>query len=470
MKLRPLSVAIAGLLLVAAPAAQADWHRVTAPGGASTDEVSLLRGGDGVLHVAWPIQSGPNTTDLRHTVISPGGSVGATSPIQTGWAGIENPALVQGADGLRVFFGGQRSTDTQDPNQELNTALSVDGGASWTLQEGSIVPTGGQAYGSPVAAAIQSDGVPIQAWAGTLGTWVHRGLDPLVPIVDLQSPLGQYGYNTGLAAAGGRTVVAWYSNSATGRGVHAQDIGLDGNPSGPARVMPNTSNMTVGMLARTPIVARPGGGFYVAYPTGNPELNRVRLWSVGSGSARTIARTDDDAYATVAAAADGRLWVVWTDTDEGNDHVLATRSNASVSRFGAVVEAGRPNGTTQAYSLNGSDAPNSTAAGGALDLLANYSIGTTPRTATYVTRILPGLTLTASPRRLDRDEATEVTFTVTDAGDPVEGARVSARGRSDRTDEDGHATLELTGSERAITALATLRGYTSARLKLRSRD
>ena len=34
----------------------------------------------------------------------------------------------------------------------------------------------------------------------------------------------------------------------------------------------------------------PAGGFYVAYPTGNPSLNSVRLWRVGAATSARIAR------------------------------------------------------------------------------------------------------------------------------------------------------------------------------------
>ena len=73
--------------------------------------------------------------------------------------------------------------------------------------------------------------------------------------------------------------------------------------------------------------------------------------------------------------------------------------------------------------------------------------------STYLTRVLPGLTLERSGSR----------FTVTDAGDPVPGVRVRVGGRSGRTDEQGRVTLPTGG---ATTATATARGYTAATLSL----
>jgi hypothetical protein len=146
----------------------------------------------------------------------------------------------------------------------------------------------------------------------------------------------------------------------------------------------------------------------------------------------------------------------------GGDRVFATRSNEAATRFGAVVDAGRPSGASFSYSLNGSDG------GGFLDLLANYSGTSGPDASAWVTRIRPGLTLKASPTQLSRSRVRSIRFTVTDAGDPVEDARVSISGVSRRTDEDGRVSLRLRGGTRAKTATATRTGYTKATLRLRS--
>lgn len=126
-----------------------------------------------MLHLAWSHPTGPNTEDLNHTVITRAGRIGATNPIQSGWTGFTNAALVVEPGGLRAFWDGFRTTDTNDPQRETNTALSADGGASWALQAGQINPDGAQSYGSNTAATVRADGTTIQAFAGTLGTWVH---------------------------------------------------------------------------------------------------------------------------------------------------------------------------------------------------------------------------------------------------------------------------------------------------------
>jgi hypothetical protein len=314
-----------------------------------------------------------------------------------------------------------------------------------------------------VSAATLPNGTTLQAWAGTLGTWVHAGLDPATPNHDLQAPLGQYGYDVGTAVdAAGRAVVAWYSSGAGRLGVFAQDVAADGSPVGSAVNMPGTAAMKVGMLGRTPIVARPGGGFYVAYATGYPALNTVRVWRVGTGAAPVVGRPNrnGNSTATIAAGADGRLWVVWTDTTRGT-RVLARRSNRTAGIFGATVDAGRPAGAASGYRLDAS------AAGGALDVLGLFSTGTSSNAATWHRRILPGLTLTATPRTVRRDRATTVRFTVLDAGDPVRGARVTVGGASGTTKANGRVELTIPGGSQPASARATAAGYTPTAIGVR---
>jgi hypothetical protein len=447
--MKRLTLALVLALLAAPTADAATWRQVTASGGDSIDQVGLVRTGDGVLHVAWH-----NDGDLLHTAIGRNGRIGATSPIQTGWTGHMDAALTAVPGGIRVVWGAIRSTDSSDPNQDLNTALSTDGGVSWQLTPGSIIPRGAQAYGSDVSATTLPDGTVLQAWAGTLGTWVHSGLDPAMPNVDYQGPLGPYGYGPGLASdAGGRAMMAWFSSSAGQRGVIAQGVNADGSAAGPPLTMPGSRVMEGGgTVTKTPIVARSkGGGFYAAYALGYPTANQVRVWRVGAGSARLLARTDANSQVTLAADPKGRIWAVWSDGTFGETHVLAARSNPEATRFGAAVDAGAVRDAHSTYSVDAS------ATSSALDILALFGTGTSSGGATYVARIEPGLTLKARKRK------GRVTFTVTDAGDPVRGATVRLAGRASITDRKGHATLVR---ERGR-ATASAPGYATARLRIR---
>jgi hypothetical protein len=437
-------------LALPASTAAAPWKRITTPDGSSTDQVGLARTADGVLHLAWHHPTGPNTADLIHTMITPAGRIGATSPIQSGWTGFTNTALVAEPGGLRAFWGGFRTTDSSDLQRETNTAISSDGGTSWALQPGQVNPDGAQSYASAHAATVRGDGSTMQAFAGTLGTWVHAGLTPATPNHDFMAGL-QYGNEPNLATdANDRTVMAWYS-SATGRlGVLAQDVNADGSPGAGPLTMPGTGAMNTGMLARTPLVARRGGGFYVAYPS----PGGVRVWRIGAGTAPAVARIDDSPAVAVAATGDGRIWVLWTK-GFGDPDVLARRSNRDVTSFGATVSAGHPRDAMQAYRLDAS------ATGNALDVLANFNIGASSTAVTSYRRLQPGLTLQARPPSLRAGRLTEVRFTVLDAGDAVSGARVRAGGKSATSDSRGRVTLTLR-SDRPVKATATRGGYTRA--------
>ena len=434
------------LAIVVAPSAQAaGWKLVTAPNGSNIDQVGLVRTADGVLHVAWHKDG-----NLSHTVIAANGKLGATTPIQSGWATMTDPALVAVPGGLRAFWGGIRTTDPTETQTDLSTAFSADG-VNWQLQTGSVVPLGGQAYGSDQVATTLPNGTTLQSWAGTLGNWIHSGLDPATPNFNYQTT-GGYGYDNNLATnASGATMLAWFSD--TPPGIRAQAVGADGAPAGAPMTMPGTQVMVGGPeLSRTPIVARPmNGGFYIARAVGYPTANRVRVWRVGASSAALLAKTDANAETAISTDAKGRLWVAWSDGTFGDKHVYVSRSSEDAVRFGEPVDVGAVKDGHSVYSLD-----ISATASGADDVLAVFGVGTGTDTATYVTRVLPGLTL-AGKRAGD-----SVTFTVTDAGEPVKSAKVKAGGKSGTTDSKGKVKLTLKSK---TASRATKSGYEPATLK-----
>jgi hypothetical protein len=338
----------------------------------------------------------------------------------------------------------------------VSTSLSRDGGAHWELHPGSINPGGAQSYASHLAATVRPDGSTLQAFSGSAGTWVHAGLSPGTPNHDFQDSYGLYGYDPNLTTdTRGRSLLAWYSSGANKAGVLAQFVGPDGSPSGEVMTMPGTDGMRIGMIGRTPL-APLGPNPYVAYPV----RNQVRVWRVGAANAPAVGRVPGSGSPAVALAptSDGRLWILWTK-GFGDPDVLARRTNVGARKFGAIVSAGHPRESVQALKLDAS------AVGGAVDILGNFNIGTTPTAVTSHRRILPGLTLRARPGKVRRGEPTEVRFTVLDAGDPVQGASVSADGHSARTDRDGRVTLTI-NSRTSVTARARHEGYTPAKKRL----
>ena len=104
---------------------------------------------------------------------------------------------------------------------------------------------------------------------------------------------------------------------------------------------------------------------------------------------------------------------------------------------------------------------------GPLDLLANVTVGAS--TFAYHNRIKPLLALAPSPSRVRNNRARRVTFTVTDAGDRMAGARVVFRGRRVTTNSRGQASFTVPAgtSARTYSASATMKGYVSAGARVR---
>jgi hypothetical protein len=224
-------------------------------------------------------------------------------------------------------------------------------------------------------------------------------------------------------------------------------------------------------IQRTPITGRAGGGVFTAYSSGYPTTLRILAWRIGSPDPIVVARHGSRALSNPGIAADpeGRLWVVWSQNDSnGVPVVFARRSNAEATRFGGVVRARAPKALGDCNSLF-SVTP--AAQSDVLDVVANFTDGCSGgQVAFWHTQLRPGLTLAARPQTFTR-KAT-VVFTVTDAGDPVAGARVSAGGESATTDEDGKASITLGpySSARRVKAKATSGGYAPATVTLRVRE
>ena len=369
---------------VAAAGAPGSWTQVTDGSESNTLEVGLARTSNGVLHVAWQRKNGSNE-DLVHTPISSTGAQGAASAIVTSFASLSPPALVTDGASLTAFFGGIRSTSSSDPNQNMNLAGSSDGGGSWSLAPGTVV-TGGAAYAAATSATIGPGGITFEAWGGT---FVHRGLAPTDPNNDFQAPLGGccgYDPNIGFDPVTGSVVVAWYSNATGKLGLWAQGVDpATGAPTGGAQNMPGTvtGGNSSQQLNRTPLAVRAGGGIFAAYPGGYPTTTQVLLWRVGTGSSTTIATNAAGiAHVAVAAAPDGRLWVLWTQSSPGGFRVYARRSNPTVTSWEPTISVNAPPGTGSAYRLEAA------AQADRVDVLGHFGIGS--GIATWHTQLRPG--------------------------------------------------------------------------------
>ena len=116
------------------------WEIVAKGGnvpGSMASELGLARTPDGLLHVAWKEQTGPLTASIRVRTFHASGSPRTdVRKIVEGWVGLSDPELVvDRGGGLRVYFGGLRTTQSGDPMAGLLTATDPPFGASWSTPE-----------------------------------------------------------------------------------------------------------------------------------------------------------------------------------------------------------------------------------------------------------------------------------------------------------------------------------------------
>jgi len=445
------------------------WRQVANSGLQNISEAGLARTPDGVLHVAWASQQTPNSEGIFTLPIAANGSVGGTQTVTSGWASLEDPALgLTPSGGLQAFFGGIQTTVTGAPNSDMNLETSTDGGNTWSLLTADVIAgPDDTAYASQTAVSnsLIGQASPFETWTGTSGVWVNAGIAGTTPDSNYQAQLGGCcGYYSSLASdAAGNTELAWYSNATGKLGIWAQGVAAGGSPIGSPLQMPGTANLGVGELQKTPLVARPQGGFYVVYPIGYPSFTGVELWKVGGGAIKVGgAAALNPTTASAAVDQAGRVWVFWSRMVNDKPMLFATRSNPSVTRFGAVVAVGAPSKTGSTYALDGN------AANGALDVVTTLNQTGSSQISIWTRHVYPGLSLGLSPASGRLHHAVSVTASVTDAGVPVKGASVTLGGHTATTNAGGKATIHLQVSG-TTTARASRAGYVSASAALTAR-
>jgi hypothetical protein len=501
--LAPAPLVAAGLLALAvvsptasalgthgtAPPAAAGGRTASSPGwtklGVTTADISQpglvtgIPGQDSLLHVLWARPQG-RYSDLVSTVITPGGDVGASQFVNSGWDSIwpvPDLAVVDPDSSLLAVWGGTRTTNPGDPNQNISAATShpVGTAGEWNLQYGDV--SHGQGGAASSIGLVSVGGQPMFTFSGSTGVFVHRGLDPTTADHDFQAALGGCcGYSPDLAVEPlGRVLLAWYSSAAGAEGVYVQDVAADGSPVGTAVRLPgsmtvyNGEEHSVQQVTRTPFAAGHGGGdrhFYVGYTGGYPSPTTMQVWSnsrgarvVGSGtSVHTPAVSTDD---------EGRAWVAWSEGGTGTTRLYARRSNVGGSVWGATVPVRLPASSSGCQTLYEVTPENPI--DGDLDIIATLSQDCLGPVTLWHTAIEPGLTLDARPDGFSGRQT--LRFEVTDAGEAVPGAKVTIGGKSDLTNASGVArvTLGPYPTKRKLTATVTHPRYVGDSVVVRAR-
>lgn len=440
-----MAAVLAGAVLVLAGSAPAgppgQWSRL--PGAVvNFAEPGLARTADGVLHVLYVRKSGPRP-ELVHLSVDAAGKVGPDAVAIGDWSSLSHPDLLRMPDGtLRAFMGGIRGRSSG-----LFTATAPASGRPWTLDPRRAAQSQYAYATSVTGAGLAKDGTPISAWSGTPGLFFHWGLDPADP--DREIPPGRgcclYWPEIAVDAVGGQAWLGFFSLEDDGRGLYANAIG-PGGPEGGRRLAPGSvSGRSAAQPGnRTAITGRIGApGVYLFYGQGYPSFGTLALWRVDTPRPHLLLRIDRNRHANVAAAPEGRLWLVW----ERSDAIYATRTNKAATRVGPTTRLPAPGGRT-VYRLNGEGSA------GPLDLFVNDGQGFWHR------QVWPRLELRGS-----RSQGA-IVFRVGDAGDPVAGATVKAGGRSLTTNAAGVATLRP-APRGPVRATATKAGYVAASATVR---
>lgn len=450
-----LLVAVALLTLGGSAATAAPkFTRVTSIGVGTFPNFGMVRTANGTLHLIFqttaPGSAVPN--GLAATSFSPSGHLAPSTQALAGW-GTSRPGLVALPDGSLVAVFGAISPPPQVSG--LWSISSRDGGATWSAPgnagSGSLEAL---AYASDITAQL-SGSTPVFTVPQAGGVVVQRGLGPGSPTELATDSTDNFAgdVDSAVDAASGEVVASWQSLAGSGGDFMRA-------------VAP-----TLGAVQRAPGQVRnelviagrdKGPGVFAAY---TPDGSHVRLLRYGGGSVAVgkLAGTEASALG-VATGLEGRIWVMW---GQDGHPVAVTRSNKAVTRFEPIQRLNAKPFTLYRLSGDGRLGP--------LDLFVDEiptAKGAVPPAGTFHARVLPELSATTAVVNVKGKGGKvighKLQAKVTDAGDPVAGAKVAVKGKTAKTSASGIASLTLPGSlSGAVTVTITKPGYQALKKKIK---
>ncbi len=410
-------------------------------GLSQTAPPELWRGPDNRDWVVW---SAPGGSHYQLAIIAPNGAL-AVKPktIVSGWSSVTaQPTLLANGKSPLLVFSGQ--DNIVGPLSDGCVVGALPASPSWQIQSWSLSANctfSNVGYGD---ATENKSGQLSAAWAGGAGAEYRLGISGTIPATgsDQQISLPS-AHADSLALANDRfgngdTYAAFYrffSSPASKDGVYVKDL----TTNGAVLKAPGSGTESVTYPARPQRVAlanvsRHGGGIYLAYCSNAGTCSTFLLWKAGAKKAIKIPHTKLAIGLAMSQGPAGRLWLAWYD--EQNNRVYAVRTNKADNRFGPLESFKVPcfaDGNTHLALTSGSF--------GRVDIGFECLSAKQTKETTYVTQALTGLTINASPGKITNSHAVSVTFTVTDAGDPVAGASVKADGKTVHTASNGKVTV-----------------------------
>jgi hypothetical protein len=385
------------------------FTRLATVNGTAAQAVAITRSANGNLHLVFQTFAGSTLNGLGAISISPTGKTSAQVTALSGWQAGQ-PGLVGLPDGtLEAIFGAISPSNVSS----VWGITSSDGGSSWAapLNVKGGGPLESLAYGSDITAALSS-GTPVITLPQAGQLVIQRGLGAGSPSYQLTNAAdGSVGETEVATDAGSGEVVAAWDSIAGDPKLYLQGA----SPSiGALQAVPGQSRNIQQLAGRDT-----GPGVFGAYTA---DGRHVRLLRYGGGSiAVGSLKTTQAKVLGVATGPEGRIWVMWGDDSGGG--VAVTRSNKAVTRFEPIQRL-KPNSAV-IYRVSGDGRL------GPLDLLVDQIPnvkGSIPPPGIYHGHTLAVLSAQVSVKPIKSKKLVvighTVTVTVTDAGDPVAGAKV----------------------------------------------
>lgn len=441
------SVTVLAVFAAAAPAGPPGrWTQITHAHNGARANLGLARGKDGTLHVLWAGPARGPFTAIYDTPVSPSGAVGKPRPVVSGWNSVQPPAAVAAPDGsIHALISGQKVLTNTDPYAGLNEVV---GPGSWRLGQKAFgryqitVPSN-----ADVGTAVLRGGELASVWRSAVTLLFQTGVDPSTQPQDITPPGLAESPAIAVDQRSGDAIIA-YRHVSSGADFFRRVL-----PSlGPPQSMPEAK-------ADAPsIAARAGGGVYSAYAVAGTKVRLLRFG--GPSQVVPVPRGARVLTAAVAAGPDGRLWVFY-----GNEQTTyVTRTSKAVSGFEPVQALKSPPKTVQYFRLEGEGSE------GPLDLFADVTVDGATKDGSYHQQVWPALSLRASTTSVKNAQGkvtgARLTVRVSDAGDPVAGAKVTGLpGGPKTTGASGSVVVTVAAGKGTLALTATKPGYVPAKGK-----
>lgn len=420
----------------------------------TTDAPGLLRGPDGVLNVSYVREHG----DAGYVVaavarVGADGRVLSDQQVVGPLLSIEGTTLSTTPSGMRMAFSSSGLGGSYQEQGGIYHALR-DANGAWTLPAEGL----NKSEGPNMDSVTLTDGTPVTAVDSWSGFWLRAGTftGREVDAPDDQAMEGTGGYNINLERVGDEVYVAWNTLGRTsGPGTFVQRVHPTRGPVVPAPGSAWSAD-AVGSINPSALAVSTTGQLYSAYCTGTAvfECRHINLWNVTTGHVERVRGSADAKSITLTSAPNGRMWITWRSD---SSVLTGVRTNRSGTAVGAPT-------------VRRMDGDHSFPHSAAESSLGFADVVLTSSGRHHLARLLPSLHVDTSARRLRAGRAQRITFEVTDAGDPVRGAKVRAAGTACRTSSSGRCTLRVRPVRaQRLAVKVTARSYAQASTALEVR-